>query len=187
MRAGFVAAACVLMLAACGQPTTQSADTTTTSAPVSAAPAPANSPDANFVTTAAMFENYAAQAADIASASAQSQAAKDLAAAEATAHRAALQQLAAAAQASGAPAPSDALDENHQAYLNMLRHPGAAGFDNTYAAQLVLMYLNASGQYDTYASTAADSQLKAWAQAQGDRLRQGVTSARGLARQTEPH
>lgn len=187
MRAGFVAAACILVLTACGQPTTQSSDSAATTAPATAAPAPANSPDANFVTVAAMFETTAAQAAGIASSSAQSQAAKDYAAAEATAHRAAMQQLATAAQASGAPAPSETLDENHQAYLSMLRHPGPAGFDNTYAAQMALLYVNASGQYDAFEATAADSPLKTWAQAQADRLHQGVTGARALARQTEPH
>lgn len=79
-------------------------------------------------------------------------------------------------------APSGALDENYNAYLDMLRHADAQNFDAIYASQQALSYMSASGLYDSFTSTAPDSPLKQWAQSQSQSVHDGVTAARALAR-----
>jgi len=173
-----IAFAC-LVLAGCGQ-APQSSDgqntNLTTGAMQIATPAP------QFAARAAMFENYQIQAAQIAQQSAQSQAAKAFAAASLAEHQATLQQLNGAVQAAGMPLPSGTLDENYNAYLDMLRHADAPNFDAIYASQQALSYISASGLYDSFTSTAPDSPLKQWAQSQSQHVHDGVTAARTLAR-----
>jgi predicted outer membrane protein len=139
-------------------------------------------PATQFVTRAAMFEAYQIQAAQIAQQNGQSPAAKAYAAASLSEHQATLQQLNGAVQAAGMPAPSGALDENYNAYLDMLRHADAQNFDAIYASQQALSYISASGLYDSFTSTAPDSPLKQWAQSQSQHVHDGVTAARTLAR-----
>ncbi len=139
-------------------------------------------PASQFAARAAMFENYQIQAAEIAQQSAQSPAAKTFAAASLADHQAILQQLNGAVQAAGMPAPSGALDENFNAYLDMLRHADAQNFDSIYASQQALSFISASGLYDSFTSTAPNSPLKQWAQAQSPHVHDGVAAARTLAR-----
>jgi putative membrane protein len=174
MRLGQAILACAaLALAACGQ--------AATSAKGSSGADAFTSRQASFVANAAMFENYAIQSAELAEQNGQSAAVKAYAAAAITEHRAALQQLIAAAQASGMPAPNDALDENYQAYLALLRRPNPADFDTTYASQQSIAFMSASGQYDTFIASAPESELRDWAQAQTDRLHDSVSAAHALA------
>ena len=175
-----VAFAC-LALAGCGQAPQSSggqrqSPNPTTDAMQLATPAP------QFAARAAMFENYQIQAAQIAQQSAQSQAAKTFAAASLAEHQATLQQLNGAVQAAGMPLPSGALDENYNAYLDMLRHADTPNFDAIYASQQALSSISASGLYDSFTSTAPDSPLKQWAQSQSQHVHDGVTAARTLAR-----
>jgi putative membrane protein len=162
-----VAVALLILLAACGRP-----------APNHTA---ANSPEAAFLANAAMFENYAIQAAELAQAHGQSEAVKTYAAGAITEHRAMLQQLTAAARESGLSAPDDALDDNYQAYLNMLEHQEPQSFDTTYASQQSIAYMSASGQYDTFVASAADSPLRTWAQSQTEHLHDAIAAAHALA------
>src|SRR5262249_54789891 len=129
---------------------------------------------------AAMFENFEIEAAAIAASQAQKQAVKDYAASEATAHRQALQELTALAQAAHMPAPAADLDDNYRAYLDMLRN-AQGGFDSTYPAQQVIAYGNAAGTYQNYAAAAPDGPLKHYAASRLPALRDGVTAARALA------
>jgi predicted outer membrane protein len=129
-----------------------------------------------------MFETYQIQAAQIAQQSAQSQAAKSFAAASLAQHQATVQQLNGAVQAAGMAAPSGALDENYNAYLDMLRHADAQNFDAIYASQQALSSTSASGLYDSFTSTAPNSPLKQWALSQSPRVHDGIAAARALAR-----
>jgi putative membrane protein len=139
-------------------------------------------PAPQFAARAAMFENYQIQAAQIAAERAQSQAAKAFAAASLAEHQATLQQLNGAVQAAGMPSPGGALDENYNAYLDMLRHADTPNFDAIYASQQALSYISASGLYDSFTSTAPDSPLKQWAQSQSQHIHDGITAARTLGR-----
>lgn len=161
------AAALLIVLAACGQ----------SSAPT----ASANSTEGSFLNNAAMFENYAIRAAELAQTHGQSQAVKTYAASAITEHRAMLEQLAAAARESGLPAPDGALDDNYQAYLNMLEHQDPHSFDTTYASQQSIAYMSASGQYDTFVASSADSPLRTWAQSQTEHLHDAIAAAHALA------
>lgn len=176
-----IAGSALLTLCACGpQPSaTRSPATAGSSAPVDVQTA---TPASQFVARAAMFENYQIQAAQIAQQNAQSQAAKTFAAASLSEHQATLQQLNGAVQSAGMTAPSGALDENYNAYLDMLRHANTQNFDSIYASQQALSYMSASGLYDSFTSTAPDSPLRQWAQTQSPRVHDGVTAARTLAR-----
>lgn len=174
MRVGSaIAAALLVLLAACGRPA--SSANTAGHDPAS------NTPEAAFVSNAAMFENYAIQAAQLAQAHAQSDAVKAYAAGAITEHRAMLQQLTQAARESGLPAPDAALDDNYQAYLAMLEHQDPHSFDTTYASQQSIAYMSASGQYDTFVASSADSPLHAWAQSQTEHLHDGIAAAHALA------
>jgi putative membrane protein len=163
-----IAVTLLILLAACGR---------------SAAPhvAGANSPEAAFLGNAAMFENYAIQAAELAQAHGQSDAVKTYAASAITEHRAMLQQLTEAARQSGLAAPDDALDDNYRAYLGMLEHQNPQSFDTTYASQQSIAYISASGQYDTFVASAGDSPLRSWAQSQTEHLHDGIAAAHALA------
>ena len=163
-----VAAALLILLAACGRPAQSHA-------------ASANSPEAAFLSNAAMFETYAIRAAELAQTKAQSAAVRAYAAGAVTEHRAMLQQLTAAARESGLPAPENSLDDNYQAYLNMLEHQDPHSFDTTYASQQSIAYMSASGQYDTFVASAGDSPLRTWAQSQTGHLHDGIAAAHALA------
>jgi predicted outer membrane protein len=165
------------VLAACG-PSPQSSSEASRRDASSAQTA---TPASQFAARAAMFESYQIEAARIAQQSAQSVAAKAYATAALTEHQATLQQLVGAAQAAGMPAPSGALDENYNAYLDMLRHAYAQTFDTTYASQQALASMGAAGLYDSFTSTAPDSALKQWAQSQSQHVHDGVAAARQLA------
>ncbi|MFZ2031158.1 MAG: DUF4142 domain-containing protein [Vitreimonas sp.] len=173
----------VFTLCACGQRAPSSeAPSAADLATATVAQMRTATPPAQFVARAAMFENYQIQAGQIAQQSAQSQAAKTYAAASLAEHQATLQQLNGAIQAAGMPAPSGALDENYNAYLDMLRHADTQNFDAIYASQQALSHISASGLYDSFTSTAQDSPLKQWAQSQSPHIHDGVTAARTLAR-----
>jgi predicted outer membrane protein len=176
-RAAF-AFAC-LALAGCGQ-APQSSDSKQANSPSEAMQIATPAPQ--FAARAAMFENYQIQAAQIAQQSAQSGAARTFAAASLAEQQATLQQLNGAVQAAGMPAPNGALDENYNAYLDMLRHANAQNFDTTYASQQALAYMSASGLYDSFTSTAPDSPLKQWAQTQSRHVHDGVNAGRELSR-----
>lgn len=169
MRLGSaVAAALLILLAACGRP------------------APSHDPNTNslesvFLNNAAMFENYAIQAAELAEAHGQSNAVKTYAEGAITEHRSILQQLTEAARQSGLTAPNDALDDNYQAYLDLLQHQDPQSFDTTYASQQSIAYVSASGQYDSFVASAADSPLRTWAQSQTEHLHDGIAAAHALA------
>lgn len=167
-----IAMALIFALTACGQ-----------SAPSrdSARAASANSPEAVFLNNAAMFENYAIHAAELAQTRGQSDAVKTYAASAITEHRAMLQQLTNAARESGLPAPDDALDDNYQAYLTMLEHQDPQSFDTTYSSQQSIAYVSASGQYDSFVASSGDSPLHAWAQSQTEHLHDGIAAAHALA------
>lgn len=167
-----VAAMFFILLAACGRPAAHD----------SAANASAlNTPEAAFATNAAMFENYAIEAAELAQAHGQSDAVKTYATGAITEHRAMLQQLTQAARESGLPAPDGALDDNYQAYLDMLAHQDPHSFDTTYASQQSIAYMSASGQYDTFVASSGDSALHTWAQSQTEHLHDGIAAAHALA------
>lgn len=168
-----VAAALLILLAACGRSASNHDG--------AAHAAAANTPEAAFVTNAAMFENYAIQAAELAQAHGQSDAVKTYAASAITEHRAMLQQLTQAAHESGLPAPDAALDDNYQAYLNMLARQDPHSFDTTYASQQSIAYMSASGQYDSFVASSGDSPLHAWAQSQTEHLHDGIAAAHALA------
>jgi len=173
-----LAAGVLALLAACGptaSTTTQSASTNAASSALTA-----QTPESNFLDKAAMFETFEIQAAALAVAQAQAQAVKDYAAASATEHSATLQHINELAQASGIAAPSSDLSDDYQAYLDMLRRANGAGFDSIYKSQQALAYINAAGTYNAFASSAADSPLKQWAQTQVAHLQEGVTAARTL-------
>jgi predicted outer membrane protein len=174
-----IASVALLALCACGQgapaPSGASGGANAPAQMQTATPAP------QFAARAAMFENYQIQAAQIAQQSAQSSAAKTYATASLAEHQATLQQLNGAVQAAGMPAPSSALDENYNAYLDMLRHANAQNFDAIYASQQALAYMSASGLYDSFTTTAPDSPLKQWAQSQSRHVHDGIASARTLA------
>jgi len=173
----------LLALCACGQGTPSSQPPSVSDlATATVAQMRTATPVAQFIARAAMFENYQIQAAQIAQQNAQSQAAKTYAAASLAEHQATLQQLNGAVQAAGMPAPSGALDENYNAYLDMLRHSDAQNFDAIYASQQALAHISASGLYDSFTSTAPDSPLKQWAQTHSQQVHDGVTDARTLAR-----
>ena len=170
------------VLAACGpSPQSSSSEASRRATPDEASSAQTATPASQFVTRAAMFESYQIEAARIAQQSGQSNATKVYAAAALAEHQATLQQLVGAAQAAGMPAPSGALDQNYNAYLDMLRHANAQAFDATYASQQALAYMSASGLYDSFTSTAPDSPLKQWAQSQSQHVHDGITAARQLA------
>lgn len=176
-----IAYAALFAVCACGQPASPPPPSATDLATSTLAQMQTATPAAQFAARAAMFENYQIQAAQIAQRSAQSQAAKTFAAASLAEHQASLQQLNGAVQAAGMPQPSGALDENYNAYLDMLRHANASNFDSIYASQQALSFISASGLYDSFTSTAPDSPLKQWAQSQSPRVHDGVTAARTLA------
>ena len=176
-----IACGALFAVCACGQPASPPPRSATDLATSTMAQMQTATPAAQFAARAAMFENYQIQAAQIAQQSAQSQAAKTFAAASLAEHQASLQQLNGAVQAAGMPQPSGALDENYNAYLDMLRHANASNFDSIYASQQALSYISASGLYDSFTSTAPDSPLKQWAQSQSPRVHDGVTAARTLA------
>lgn len=171
-----IASATLLALSGCGQPATSPSSANGSAQMQTATPA------SQFAARAAMFENYQIQAAQIAQQSAQSSAAKTYAGASLAEHQATLQQLNGAVQAAGMPAASSALDENYNAYLDMLRHANAQNFDAIYASQQALAYTSASGLYDSFTTTAPDSPLKRWAQSQSPHIHDGITAARTLAR-----
>ena len=176
-----IACGALLTLCACGRPpapapTAADLATSTIAAMQTATPA------VQFAARAAMFENYQIQAAQIAQQNAQSQAAKTYAAASLAEHQATLQQLNGAIQAAGMSAPGGALDENYNAYLDMLRHADAQNFDAIYASQQALAHISAAGLSDSFTSTAPDSALKQWAQTHAAHVHDGVADARTLAR-----
>lgn len=175
--------AALIALCACGQHAPGSQPPSATDlATATIAQMRTATPPTQFVARAAMFENYQIQAAQIAQQSAQSSAAKTYAAAALVQHQATLQQLNGAVQASGMAAPGGALDENYNAYLDMLRHADAPNFDAIYASQQTLSAISASGLYDSFTSTAVDSPLRQWAQSQSPRIHASVATARALAR-----
>jgi predicted outer membrane protein len=177
-----IAYGALFALCACGRAPSSAPPSASDLATATVAQMQTATPATQFVARAAMFENYQIQAAHIAQQSAQSQAAKSYAAASLAEHQATLQQLIGAIQAAGMPAPSGALDENYNAYLDMLRHADAANFDAIYASQQALAHISASGLYDSFTSTAPDSPLKQWAQGQSPHVHDGITAARTLAR-----
>jgi putative membrane protein len=161
--------ALLILLAACGRAASRDDGS------------PANTPEAVFVSNAAMFENYAIHAAELAQTRGHSDAVKTYAASAITEHRAMLQQLTQAARESGLPAPDGTLDDNYQAYLSMLEHQDPASFDTTYASQQSIAYMSASGQYDSFVVSAGNSPLRAWAQSQTEHLHDGIAAAHALA------
>lgn len=172
---GFALAAFVALTACSPAATPPSTDT---NASTLAGP---QSLDGAFVGRAAMFENFEIQAADIATSQAQKPAVKTYAANEAAAHRQALADLIALAQAAHMPAPAADLDDNYRAYLDMLRNARGAAFDSIYPSQQVIAYGNAAGAYQNYAAAAPDAPLKQYAATRLTALRGGVTAARALA------
>ena len=160
-------------LAACGQTTPAS------STPQTAVQAPMQ--DAQFLASAAMYENYQIQAAAIAQAQAQSAAIRTYAANAAATHRAALQALTRAAQANGLPPPSGALNDDNRANLDQLREPGQTSFDLRYATQQALVTMSMAGRYDAFTSTAPDSPLKQWAASRSQAVHDDINAARQLA------
>lgn len=179
MRIGLgLAMAALFLLAACGQPAKHNDGNT---APSGTHAANADSLEGAFSNNAAMFETFIIRASEIAQANGQSEAVKTYAATAINEHRATLQQLTAAAHAAGIATPDVALDENYQAYLNMLRQQSPQTFDTTFASQLTIAYVSASGQYDSFVASAADSPLRTWAQSQTERLHDGIAAAHALA------
>ncbi|MBS0385285.1 MAG: DUF4142 domain-containing protein [Proteobacteria bacterium] len=175
-----IACGALVALSACGQPASTPRSASSPAAG-QAAQMQTATPASQFVARAAMFENYQIQAAQIAQQSAQSPAAKAYAAASLAEHQATLQQLIGAAQAAGMPAPDAALDQNYNAYLDMLRHADARTFDATYASQQALASMTASGLYDSFTSTAPETPLRQWAQTQSQHVHDGIAAARRLA------
>lgn len=174
--------ALALVAPACSPaPAQQETDASRASTPQPATPA------AQFVARAAMFEAFQIQAAQIAQANAQSQAAKDYAAAALAEHHATLQHLSAAARAAGMPAPSTTLDDDYNAYLDRLRHAAPQSFDATYAAQQAIVSMSASGLYDSFTSTAPETPLRRWAEAQSAHVHDGIGAARALAGAARQH
>ena len=177
-----IASLALLALCACGQGAPAPSEPSNAASAARSAQMQTATPAPQFAARAAMFENYQIQAAQIAQQSAQSNAAKTYAAASLAEHQATLQQLNGAVQAAGMPAQSSALDENYNAYLDMLRHASAQNFDAIYASQQTLAYMSASGLYDSFTTTAPDSPLKQWAQSQSPHVHDGISAARTLAR-----
>ncbi|MFT3728001.1 MAG: DUF4142 domain-containing protein [Terricaulis sp.] len=175
MRALLFGALCVA-LSSCGP------HATTMAAPPSQA-TPLTS-DAQFLASAAAYETYQIRAAEIAAAQTQSPAVKTYAANVSTTHRAALDALAHAAQASGMSAPGETLNEDYQAYLDRLRGSDPTPFDLRYATQQVLVTMSTAGRYDLFTSTAQDSPLKQWAASHSQAVHDDINAARQLARDT---
>lgn len=179
MRVWLIAAmsACALV-AACGQPTTtaqQSSAATSRAAP---------NADAQFLAAAAVYENYQIQAAELAAAHGQSQAVKSYAASAAANHRAALQALTQAAQASGMPAPSADLNADYRAYIDRLRADDPTPFDVRYISQQTLTTMSMAGRYDAFTSIAPDSALKQWATTRSQAVHDDIKAAHQLGAAT---
>lgn len=175
MRAWIVGT--LLLVSACGQALPPPQQPSYLSTDTAIAP----SPDATFLERAAMFENFQIQAGQLAQTQGEQQAVKDYGAAQVTQHTAALASLTQAAQANHMSAPAVDLDDDFDAYLEMLHRQSGPAFDAIFASQQALAYLNAANSYDTYIATPGDSALKQWARAQAPKLRQGIDAARALA------
>lgn len=170
-------AAMLLALAACGQGLPPPAQPSYLSTDTAVAP----SPDITFLERAAMFENYQIQAGELAQAQAERQDVKDYGAALVTEHRATLATLTQLAQTSHMETPRDDLDDDFNAYVEMLHRQSGPAFDTIFASQQALAFLNAANSYDTYVKTPGDNQLKQWARTQAPKMHQGIDTARALA------
>lgn len=176
----FIVAA--LVLAACGQTSSDQVGTNdggATTAPGSSAAA-APTPEGDVLRTVAMYEGYQAQASAIAAERAQTRAVRDFAAARAAANDAGGAAVAEAARAAHVAAPDGALDENHQAYLAMLRDAGPAQFDAIYASQQSLMHMSVIGALEQYLTARPQSALTPWANVKLAEVRSGLEAARAL-------
>jgi len=190
-----VMVAASLALGACGRaPAPQSrAPAPQSGAFGAAAPSRAGLPgaidgaDAQFLSAAAMYENYQIEAARIAAAQGRSPSVRAYAMAAGQAHRRALDSLSQVAQASGAALAPSQLNDNYRAYLARLGQQDAIPFDIRYASQQSLLTMSIAGRYDAFASTAPSSPLRTWATAQSQTIHDEINEARQMASAAAAH
>lgn len=179
-------AVAVLALAACGQgnqaTTTSSSEQSAAASSSAEAQLGAQPAEFDILSVLATYEAYQGQAASLAQARAQSQKAKDFAAARASEHDAAFEAIYAASRSAGVPPPSPGLDEDHRAYITMLMNAEGAQFDTTYASQEVLMATTTAGKLDAFIAANPNSPLAAWAHTKRTELQTILETARGIAR-----
>jgi predicted outer membrane protein len=137
--------------------------------------------DAAFFRAAVVYETYQIQAAQIAQASARSQAVKLYAASAEAEHRDARRALTVLAIQHGLPMPADDLNANYRAYIERLRGDDPTPFDVRYISQQTLTTMSMAGRYDAFTSTAPDSPLKRWAAARNQAVHDDIQAAHRLA------
>ncbi len=171
LRARALAIAALVLLSACGR------------APAPHEAAAADGAATEFLARAAQHEAFQVAAARVAAVQADSAQTRVYAARIAQSHGTALAEIAAAARAQALPAPAGALDDNHQAYLDMMEEADPATFQTIYVSQQILLAQQTIAAGERYAAAAPSTPLARWARAQLPVWRADLEAARALARE----
>jgi putative membrane protein len=168
-----------LTLAACGQ---QAATTETAETPAIETPAmqTAQITDADFVQQVANAGAFEIQSSELAPQRARLQTVKAFAERMITDHRAADQQLAAAATGMGMSAPTPQLSAEQQAALDSLRTKSGEEFDDAYLDAQVSAHEDAVRLFETYLAGAQPGALRDFAQNTLPTLRTHLTDVQAM-------